>query len=291
MGTPEPQALNADVVGARGRAKTASDCGPRDAPWWPSLNDARGRAFWIGLGVAAALVWLFSSPLWNRQWFLAINALAPLAPLPWQVLTQLGDSLAALTLLLPVLAWRPQLAWAGINAAWITTLLTHALKAALDVSRPPAVLDVDRVNVLGEPLLAGSLPSGHTATAFVFAGILVLSGAVRGRWARVALALAILIGLSRLAVSAHWPQDVALGAACGWLGAWLGLALGARWRLGHGPRAELWMAGFLALCAYGFASHQTDYPAVAGIQPVLSLLAIGSALIIWPWARSYRAIT
>ena len=47
-------------------------------------------------------------------------------------------------------------------------------------------------------------------------------------------ALAMLIGLSRVAVGAHWPVDVFAGAACGWLagcsGAWISARFPEIWR-------------------------------------------------------------
>jgi undecaprenyl-diphosphatase len=61
-----------------------------------------------------------------------------------------------------------------------------------------------------------SLPSGHTVTAFA---ALVALGMLFPR-ARPALwAYALLIGLSRVIVAAHYPSDVIAGAAAGALGA------------------------------------------------------------------------
>jgi undecaprenyl-diphosphatase len=63
-----------------------------------------------------------------------------------------------------------------------------------------------------------SLPSGHTTAAF---SALVAIGLV---WPRVRLLLliyALLIAVSRVVVSAHFPSDVIAGAVCGTLGALL----------------------------------------------------------------------
>lgn len=61
-----------------------------------------------------------------------------------------------------------------------------------------------------------SLPSGHTVTMFALAGALTLI------WRAPAPAwylAALIIGLSRVIVGAHWPSDVLAGACVGTLGA------------------------------------------------------------------------
>jgi membrane-associated phospholipid phosphatase len=63
-----------------------------------------------------------------------------------------------------------------------------------------------------------SLPSGHTTTAFA---ALVAIGLVWPRARPVLWVYALVIGLSRVVVSAHYPSDVIAGAACGVLGALL----------------------------------------------------------------------
>lgn len=64
-----------------------------------------------------------------------------------------------------------------------------------------------------------SFPSGHTTSAFAFAGA-VLSAAPR-RWMKwVALVLAVLMGFSRLYVGVHYPSDVLAGVAIGLFAGW-----------------------------------------------------------------------
>ena len=57
-----------------------------------------------------------------------------------------------------------------------------------------------------------SMPSGHTAVSF--AG-LVMVGMLAPKYKVLTWTLAVVIGVSRVAVGAHWPSDVILGAFIG----------------------------------------------------------------------------
>ncbi len=57
-----------------------------------------------------------------------------------------------------------------------------------------------------------SFPSGHTAAAFAFA---VGAGRELPQSALPLLALASLVGYSRIHTGVHYPGDVLAGAACG----------------------------------------------------------------------------
>jgi membrane-associated phospholipid phosphatase len=80
-----------------------------------------------------------------------------------------------------------------------------------------------------------SFPSAHTATAV---GLAVMLGAAypRGRWWFATLA--VLVGLHRIQASAHYPSDVCVGAALGWLTGQVCLMLTMRWRAAAEHRGE-----------------------------------------------------
>ncbi len=59
---------------------------------------------------------------------------------------------------------------------------------------------------------SGSMPSLHAANAFAFALLLALQWPALGI---PSLALALLIGISRIYVGVHWPSDVVAGAIWG----------------------------------------------------------------------------
>lgn len=211
----------------------------------------------------------------NQTLFLYLNHLSGGAAF-WSGATLFGDSLVAFTLLLPLVARRPDIIWAAMLAAILTMLWVHGLKPLIDLPRPTAVLPLDQIRVIGPEIHARSFPSGHTATAFALAGVLAM--ACRRRWARALLiAFACLVGLSRVAVSAHWPMDVLGGAFGGWLAACLGWVWSARWRWGRGLTGQAALAVLLLVAAVylllGYDARYHSADALKGLIAVLVLTA------------------
>jgi membrane-associated phospholipid phosphatase len=63
----------------------------------------------------------------------------------------------------------------------------------------------------------GSFPSGHTIAAFSVATIVARRYGTQHRWVPyVAYGSALLVGFSRMTLSAHFPSDVFMGAALGY---------------------------------------------------------------------------
>ena len=78
-----------------------------------------------------------------------------------------------------------------------------------------------------------SLPSGHTADAFVGAGLIMrLYSSAWMRWS--SLGVALLVGVSRVALGKHYPSDVLLGMMIGYLG---GFWLARLWQGGGRSRS------------------------------------------------------
>jgi undecaprenyl-diphosphatase len=101
-----------------------------------------------------------------------------------------------------------------VLAAAVGGLAVFAVKIASDRPRPPehfAALGADVSTPLGVPP-DRSFPSGHAQTAFAAAVYLAL---LFPRGAAVFLALAALVGLSRVALGVHYPSDVIAGAILG----------------------------------------------------------------------------
>ncbi|MBI5815338.1 MAG: phosphatase PAP2 family protein [Nitrospinae bacterium] len=74
------------------------------------------------------------------------------------------------------------------------------------------------VKVPYERLTANSFPSGHAQAAFTAATFLAL---YYRRYGALLLGMAIIVGISRIYVAAHFPADVAAGALIGAFFGWL----------------------------------------------------------------------
>lgn len=222
----------------------------------------------------------------NHALFLFLNhATAHLPDALWSQLTLLGDTSVALALLALALYRRPRLVKAALIAALFTFAWVHGLKPLLALPRPPAVLDPTLLHIIGPAHRSGSFPSGHTATAFTLAGILILDGR-RPALALALLPLAALVGLSRIAVGVHWPLDVLAGAFGGWLAAATGVHLAARSHAGSGRTATLLYCALLTLLALGLLVTPAEYPAAETLKRLIAGAALLS-LIATAW-RQWR---
>lgn len=148
---------------------------------------------------------------------------------PWldpivSVYTKLGDhGLVWIALCVLMLLW-PKTRRAGLAGACglvMSLLCTNIIiKPLVERTRPWLVIEgLVPLVTEGDP---NSFPSGHTSASFSCA-VAWLTTLPR-TWAKgLALAGALLMGLSRLYVGVHFPSDVLCGALvgifCGWVGA------------------------------------------------------------------------
>jgi undecaprenyl-diphosphatase len=224
----------------------------------------------------------------DRALFLAVNEAA------WRWLpaalvsctTILGHGLVATTLMAPALLRAPALIAAGLYATPVAMVLSWLPKGLIDSPRPAALLDPASIHIIGMRLAGhNSLPSGHTLTAFLVVGLLL---AARPRWpAAVAIAaVGIAVGLSRIAVGAHWPSDVLAGAGLGLLAGQAGAWMAARWPIATRPVGRGVLALVVLACAVAMAWTETGYPLARPLQLVLSALGAGvAAWTLWSiWA-------
>jgi undecaprenyl-diphosphatase len=103
------------------------------------------------------------------------------------------------------------------------TMLSQGLKSLYDRPRPDIAPHLDVIHT-------ASFPSGHalvTTVCYLTLGAIIV-GMVESRRVRayvmiVAIAVSVLVGLSRIYLGVHWPSDVAAGWALGT--AWAVLSL------------------------------------------------------------------
>ena len=182
-------------------------------------------AVWLMPLLPIALAcWLYFSNLQTSS-FLAINhATQKLPDLLWAGLTFLGNGWGIFAVAFPLLLLAPRLLSAGILAGMISAIASSTLKPLFDLPRPAGVLTDGSFYRIGDALLYKAFPSGHTLTAFAIATALYFSLDKNKRLSLLPVfIIASLVGLSRIAVGAHWLTDVLAGAG---VGLWCGL-LGA----------------------------------------------------------------
>ncbi len=203
----------------------------------------------------------------------------------WSNLTLLGDSAMTPLLMVIFIRRRPDLLWAAVVGSVLAYAVSHGIKPLVDEARPPAVLDIV---VIGRRLLHSSFPSGHSTSIFVLAGLLILGVPLRDRWARAGvLALAALVGLSRIGVGVHWPVDVLAGAALGWLCAAGGLAVARRWPWGaQGAGRALPIVLLFLLGLYNLFGNRTGFSDVGLLQYGLTGLALAWGVVaLYRWRQ------
>jgi len=128
-----------------------------------------------------------------------------------------------------LVAWRlrnvrwQRLFLAAMIASTLAGMTVNLSRLTTGRTRPRAVAEQgwygpkhDEKWLIGEADF-NSFPSGHTATAFGFAGVLLFAAP---EWGLLAIALASAIAISRILLGAHHPSDVITAAT---------LALGIAW--------------------------------------------------------------
>ncbi len=245
------------------------------------------------------LLFTLSAPLWLHTYepamFVYLNTqCASLPVVVWAGLSLLGNAWGVLGVTAPLLVLAPRLLWAWLCAAPFAMVFARVGKALIVSPRPAAVVDNAQVHILGERLELVSMPSGHTLTAFAVASGIYFALPAARRWRHGWLfLLAGGVGLSRIAVGAHWPGDVAVGACLGLLSGLLGNGLLVR----MAPSQQQATAGSLRLVAllilasaYQLLDAGLDFAEALPVQTVLALVSLISvAAFAWNnWTRAHK---
>ena len=177
-----------------------------------------------GIGVGVGLLLLPAALMADRS----LMAFFRPDAVPWliwilQWATWLGYGLVdiGVPVAIGVIAWgRGDRDWArrgflGGSAVAAAGLLDQALKNLLCRARPSAPeagVFFTGFPCVPAPYALASFPSGHATTAFALATVLSLW---YPRWTAAWLALAAVVGWSRIALGPHFPSDVVAGAILG----------------------------------------------------------------------------
>lgn len=186
--------------------------------------------FWIGLQANALLVGMMLgfgllalSLLWSAgqqvdSWtflFFNVRGRHPRwLDLVMIGVTQIGNGIAAgvLAAIFFVAGYR-LLAYELILGVLTLWLVVEFVKVLAHRRRP--VARITQARIVGQPAGGRSFPSGHTAQSFFIATLLAGYFAI-GVWGAVPLyAIALLVGVTRMYVGAHYPRDVLGGAILG----------------------------------------------------------------------------
>ncbi|MCU4752895.1 phosphatase PAP2 family protein [Halobacteria archaeon AArc-curdl1] len=171
-------------------------------------------------------------------------------------------------------------------ATWLGIVLgSYAFRSLLkhlnDIERPPVDPPIDPAAfpALVRPIYAHpaeiattSFPSGHTLSATVLWGLLVVDTEIATRRTRFAVAGSVIftVGLSRIVLGAHYIEDVVAGFLFGIL--FLGVALWLRNRSPTPVGATFGLAGLISLVVVSFTESTTG--------SVLLGVSIGT-LLVW----------
>ena len=163
----------------------------------------------------------------QKDIFLITNeALQTIPNIVWLNITYLGDALILIPLISFVSIINTRIWAAMFGAIPLAFSLSHLGKNFFAIPRPAAVLDSQQFHIIGERLTAfTSFPSGHTITIFAAASAILFvvlakrknspNAQIRSFGIILILAVATIVGISRVAVGAHWPADVVFGAVLG----------------------------------------------------------------------------
>ena len=256
-------------------------------------RDAAQPVLTAGIPAWAWVLWMLPLGLWlalmaampNADLFRAINHTTSMAPDEiWVIFNFLGNGWSLFAIVSPVLVFAPRVMLSGICAGAIAGLMSRSLKMIFELPRPAGVLDPASFHIIGKPLTAMAMPSGHTLTAFAIATAFFFSikPGRRGAFAWL-FALAAAAGLARIAVGAHWPSDVMAGCAVGLFsgvaGAWVAARAPAQLVLAQSWLMRVLAAGAL-LCAYVLATSEIDFPGARAFQPV-GIVVVAVTLILF----------
>ncbi len=212
----------------------------------------------------------------NNGVFLYLNQTTrPFGDTFWECVTVLGDGLIGCLLVAPFIQRRPRIVLSTLAAGLIVLGIVQAVKYFLGgLPRPVLIIPADQMHYFGPYVAMNAFPSGHSATAFMLAGVLGLT--FRSWGLRVLFViLASIVALSRVAVGAHWPVDILGGAFLGWSAAGVGYLIAQHSKYSDIKATRLIFAlALLAAAVSIFFYDVTRYPGAYWLLRTMAVVAI-----------------
>ncbi|MDR3576892.1 MAG: phosphatase PAP2 family protein [Anaerolineaceae bacterium] len=191
---------------------------PMRITFWESLQSHKVLAIMLLVFNLLALSLIWSAGQQVDAWAFLLFNLRGSRPL-WLDrtmlgFTQIGNGLSSLGIALLLFLFSEHLLAYEIILGTLTLwMVVELVKAIIHRSRP--FIKLVQTRIVGFRPIGRSFPSGHTSQAF-FMATLIVQSTHASVWAGLILyGLAILVGLTRMYVGAHYPRDVLAGAILG----------------------------------------------------------------------------
>jgi membrane-associated phospholipid phosphatase len=176
------------------------------------MTHTRTTLFSPSLALAVSIAAFVPVILFDTPIFTAANSChSPLTDQVWRAVTSLGDGLVLGIIVGAFIVVNPRVVAIGIPLLLLSSLTVNLIKAGFPSLRPAELLGA--VHVVGPLLRSGSFPSGHAAAAMA-AGLSIASYCSFRPGRAIAVSMALLTGVSRIFVGAHFPKDVLAGIVC-----------------------------------------------------------------------------
>jgi membrane-associated phospholipid phosphatase len=187
------------------------------ATLWSALSAQRGLVALLLLFVlvTVSLIWSAGQRIDTRIFMLLNTQGYPiwLDRVIWLV-TQLGNMLTALIAAFVFFLLNYHYLALEILFGTLTLwLLVETIKSLTDRDRP--YLTLDKARVIGWREKGESFPSGHTTQGFFLMTLIIHSFQLGIIESTALYAIAVLVGLTRIYVGAHYPRDVIAGMVLG----------------------------------------------------------------------------
>ena len=211
-----------------------------------NFNKIRSRLFLLPLFLIATLVvFLLVNNSFSvvgyvaiqKDWFYDLNHYFGKYTVMAFNLTQLGDASIFLSFLILLVIYAPKVWESLLSALIVSAVFCKFFKDLFLIPRPAEILNEDSFIIVGRTLHGfSSLPSGHTVTIFTILTVILFAfmpkkRLYKGIWIFLLLAFGYLIGLSRVAVGAHFPFDVVIGSIIGYFSGLLGMFISRRYKI------------------------------------------------------------